>query len=44
MPSALLDSQFAILEEPRDATVVDIRLTPNEIAIAILNQFSQVIP
>ncbi len=43
MPSALLDSQFTILEEPRDATVVDIRLTPNEIVSAILNQFSKVI-
>ena len=40
MPIALLDSQFAALEEPLDAIVVDIRLTPNEIVSTILNQFS----
>jgi gluconokinase len=42
MPIALLDSQFAALEEPQDAIVIDIRLTPNEIVSMILNQFSRV--
>lgn len=31
MPSDLLKSQFDILEEPRDALLVDISLSPNEI-------------
>jgi gluconokinase len=39
MPSTLLDSQFAILEEPQDAMVVDIELTPDEILSTILNRF-----
>jgi gluconokinase len=37
MPSSLLDSQFATLEEPRDAIVVDIELTPDQIVRAILD-------
>jgi len=32
MPAALLESQFIILEEPRDALVVDAGLAPDEIA------------
>jgi gluconokinase len=44
MPRTLLDSQFATLEEPRDAIVVDIRLTPDEIVSTILDQFSKVTP
>jgi gluconokinase len=39
MPSTLLDSQFATLEEPQDAMIVDIRLTPDKIVSMILNQF-----
>ena len=31
MPTTLLDSQFAILEEPRDAVVLDISGTPKQI-------------
>ena len=31
MPTTLLDSQFAILEEPRDALIVDVSGTPEEI-------------
>ena len=40
MPPALLDSQFATLEEPTDAIVVDIELSPDEIVTAILNQLA----
>ncbi len=36
MPSTLLDSQFETLEEPTDAIVVDIQLTPDEIIDRIL--------
>jgi gluconokinase len=38
MPPALLDSQFATMEEPKDAIVVDIELPPDEIVGAILKQ------
>ena len=31
MPPALLDSQFDTLEEPQDAIVVDIELSPDAI-------------
>ena len=44
MLSSLLDSQFATLKEPRDAIVVNIELTPDEIVSRILNQFSELIP
>jgi gluconokinase len=37
MPSTLLDSQFETLEEPTDAIVVDIQLTPDEIIDRILD-------
>jgi gluconokinase len=40
MPPALLDSQFATLEEPTDAIVVDIELSPDKIVTAILNQLA----
>jgi gluconokinase len=36
MPPALLDSQFATLEEPRDAIVADVSGTPEEIVDSIL--------
>jgi gluconokinase len=39
MPPALLDSQFATLEEPEDAIEVAIELTPDEIVNAILQHF-----
>jgi gluconokinase len=35
MPPTLLDSQLATLEEPSDAIVVDLRLTPEEQVAAI---------
>ncbi|SJM94483.1 gluconokinase [Crenothrix polyspora] len=35
-----LDSQFATLEEPQDAIIVDANLTPDEIVAFILDQFS----
>lgn len=38
MPVSLLDSQFAILEEPSDAITVGIEGTPDEIVAAILEQ------
>jgi gluconokinase len=38
MPTALLDSQFATLEEPKDAIVVDIELTPDEIVSGLLGE------
>jgi gluconokinase len=37
MPIALLDSQFETLEEPTDAIVIDIQLTPDEIIDRVLN-------
>ncbi len=40
MPPALLDSQFAALEEPKDAYIVDVSPTPDEIVTNILAQFS----
>ena len=40
MPPALLDSQFATLEEPADAITVDIRGTPEEIVAQALAQIS----
>jgi gluconokinase len=36
MPPALLDSQFAALEEPRDAIVAEVSRTPEEIVESIL--------
>jgi gluconokinase len=39
MPPALLDSQFATLEKPGDAIVINIELTPDEIVNAILQHF-----
>ena len=41
MPPALLDSQFDTLEEPQDAIVVDIELSPDAIVKIILNHFSR---
>lgn len=38
MPTTLLDSQFATLEEPQDALVVDVGSTPEEIVDEILKQ------
>lgn len=38
MPTTLLDSQFATLEEPQDALVIDVGLTPEEIVREILKQ------
>lgn len=38
MPTTLLDSQFATLEEPQDAIVVDVGGTPEEIVKVILKQ------
>jgi gluconokinase len=37
MPVDLLDSQFRDLQEPQDAIVVDIKLTPDEILSKILS-------
>ena len=37
MPPELVDSQFATLEEPADAIVADIALTPDEIADQVLS-------
>lgn len=37
MPTTLLDSQFAILEEPGDAIVMDVDQAPEEIAAQVLN-------
>lgn len=39
MPPALLDSQFDTLEEPQDAIVVDIELSPDDIIKMILDHF-----
>ena len=36
MPTTLLDSQFAILEEPVDAVVVDVDQTPEQIVTDVL--------
>ena len=41
MPPALLDSQFDTLEEPQDAIVVDIELSPDEIVKIILNHLNR---
>ena len=38
MPPALLDSQFETLEEPQDAIVVDIELSPDAIVEMVLGQ------
>jgi len=38
MPAALLDSQFAILEEPKGALVASIDKSPEQIAADILSQ------
>jgi carbohydrate kinase (thermoresistant glucokinase family) len=40
MPTNLLDSQFAILEEPQDALTVDISGTPDQIARDILQRLT----
>ena len=37
MPTSLLDSQFAILEEPQDAIVVSVEPTPEQIVADVLN-------
>lgn len=37
MPPALLDSQFETLEEPQNAIVVNIELSPDDIVKSILN-------
>jgi gluconokinase len=44
MPVSLLDSQFAILEEPTDAIIADIDATPEAIAEDVLKQLSQSAP
>ena len=41
MPVSLIDSQFATLEEPADAVVVDIAKTPDEIVRYILAQLKK---
>jgi gluconokinase len=38
MPASLLDSQFAALEEPRDAITVSVEATPDEIVAEIVKQ------
>jgi gluconate kinase len=38
MPTTLLDSQFAILEEPHDAIAVDVGGTPEEIVEDVLTR------
>ena len=40
MPVSLLDSQFAILEEPTDAITVSVEGTPDEIVTEILKHLS----
>jgi carbohydrate kinase (thermoresistant glucokinase family) len=40
MPVSLVDSQFATLEEPADAVVVDIAKLPNQIVRGVLRQLS----
>ena len=40
MPPALLNSQFDTLEEPQDAIVVDIELSPDEIVKIILKHLT----
>ena len=40
MPASLLDSQFAALEEPRDAIIVEVGGTPEEIVDSILKNLS----
>jgi len=44
MPAALLDSQFAILEEPKEAIVAPIDQTPAQIADAVLSQMGDPAP
>jgi gluconokinase len=41
MPTKLLDSQFAILEEPEDAIVVEVDQTPEQIVTEVLNRLRQ---
>lgn len=40
MPDSLLDSQFAALEEPEDAIVVDVARKPGEIVVEIIQILS----
>lgn len=40
MPTSLIDSQFAILEEPRDAITVDVSGTPGEITAEVLQRLT----
>lgn len=42
MPAALVESQFATLEEPADAIVVDATLTPEDIVAEIRKTLEQV--
>lgn len=44
MPTSLIDSQFAILEEPSDAITVDISGTPEQIARDILARLEHRMP
>jgi carbohydrate kinase (thermoresistant glucokinase family) len=39
MPTTLIDSQFAILEEPHDAITVDVSGTPEEVVADVLHHF-----
>jgi carbohydrate kinase (thermoresistant glucokinase family) len=41
MPVSLVDSQFAVLEEPVDAIVVDIAKSPDEIICCIMEQLKK---
>lgn len=41
MPAALLDSQFATLEEPKDAIVVDIDQTPDKVIAETLRAIGE---
>lgn len=41
MPSGLLDSQFATLEEPKDALVVSVDQTPQEIVAEVLKKITR---
>ena len=40
MPASLLASQFAALEEPRDALTMDIRQPPEQIVAEIMGQLT----
>lgn len=42
MPASLLESQFAALEEPADATVIDVELSPHEAVEKIYGQLHDV--